>query len=288
MLALALVLLSAVALPSAAAGAPSATTGASRAPVKSAAPAAAFNGIDVRARVIAVDTTKESATVRVDPFPEGDYGERSKRGVLARDVVLYATALSGSLAHDYRAGAFMDPFETTVPLSGDTSSYPFHHLKAEFEMLAATGAGIESGQPVTMRVHISSGLAGYRMHPSSLNRQQSDTLVVSLRIDPSGAAVFFAAFIMVIMWLLALAAITVTVTLILRRRRFEGAFTGLLAALLFAFPTVRNTLPGIPPVGVLFDYGAFFWAEGLVALSLVALVAGWSRRHLVGTGERRD
>jgi hypothetical protein len=42
------------------------------------------------------------------------------------------------------------------------------------------------------------------------------------------------------------------------QRRFDGAFAGFLAVLLFAFPTVRNSLPGIPPVGVLFDYAAFF------------------------------
>jgi hypothetical protein len=95
-------------------------------------------------------------------------------------------------------------------------------------------------------------------------------------------------FIMVVMWALALAAIAVVVNLVARRRRFEGAFTAFLAALLFAFPTVRNALPGIPPVGVLFDYAAFFWAEAIVALSLIALIIGWTSRALVGTGERRD
>jgi hypothetical protein len=78
------------------------------------------------------------------------------------------------------------------------------------------------------------------------------------------------------------------VNLVTRRRRFEGSFATLLAALLFAFPTVRNTLPGIPPVGVLFDYAAFFWAEALVALSLIILIVGWTVRRLVGTVEPQD
>ena len=108
---------------------------------------------------------------------------------------------------------------------------------------------------------------------------------VRLHVDPSWATVVFAVFIMFVMWALALGAVSVAVNLIRRRRKFEGSFATLLAALLFAFPTVRNNLPGIPPVGVLFDYAAFFWAEALVALSLIALLAGWTLRRLVGTGD---
>jgi hypothetical protein len=110
---------------------------------------------------------------------------------------------------------------------------------------------------------------------------------VVLHVDPSWATVLFAVFIMVVMWALALCSLAVAVRLVARRRRVEGAFAGLLAVLLFAFPTVRNSLPGILPVGVLFDYAAFFWAEALVALALIALITGWTVRALVGTTESR-
>ena len=109
-----------------------------------------------------------------------------------------------------------------------------------------------------------------------------------LHVDPSWAAVLFAVFIMVVMWGLALGALAVAVSLVARRRRFEAGFTGFLAVLLFAFPTVRNSLPGIPPVGVLLDYAAFFWAEALVALALIVLIAGWTLRAPAGTAERRN
>jgi hypothetical protein len=118
--------------------------------------------------------------------------------------------------------------------------------------------------------------------------REGTILQVMLHVDPTWAAVVFPVFIMAVMWALALAAIAVVVNLVARRRRFEGAFTAFLAALLFAFPTVRNALPGIPPVGVLFDYAAFFWAEVIVALALIALIIGWTVRALVGTGERQD
>jgi hypothetical protein len=41
------------------------------------------------------------------------------------------------------------------------------------------------------------------------------------------------------------------------------------AALLFAFPAIRSIEPFVPPMGVLSDFFGFFWAESIVAVSLV-------------------
>jgi hypothetical protein len=179
----------------------------------------------------------------------------------------------------------MDAFETTVPLDGDTSTYPFQNLRIGIGALVVSG-GLRSGSGVPVRLVFRSAVAGYRVSPDQAVREGKDIVAaVELHVQPSWETVAFAVFIMFVMWALALGAVSVAVNLIRRRRKFEGSFTTLLAALLFAFPTVRNNLPGIPPVGVLFDYVAFFWAEALVALSLIALLAGWTVRRLVGTGE---
>jgi hypothetical protein len=252
--------------------------------VASAAAAPRFDGIVVEARLITVSTATASATVRIAPIPEGSF---AYRGALSRDVVLYTSTVNGSLAHAFRAGNLMDPFETTVPLDGDTSTYPFHHLKVGIAALARTAGGVRSGNSVRLRLDISSDLAGYRVSPHSAVRQGT-VVEVALHVDPSWASVLFAVFIMFVMWALALGALAVAVSLVARRRRFEAGFAAFLAALLFAFPTVRNSLPGIPPVGVLFDYAAFFWGEALVALALITLITGWTMRALLGTVERRD
>jgi hypothetical protein len=246
-----------------------------------------FNGVGIEARLIKVDTTSESATVRIEPVPLGSFRVGPTAPILTRDVVLYTGTLNGELAHSYRAGGFMDPFEATVPLDGDTSTYPFHHLNVEIAALASTGGGVAAGKQIQVRLHFTSRIAGYRISPSSAVRQ-GESVNLYLRVDPSWPTVAFVVFIMVVMWALALGAVAVAVNLVTRRRRFEGSFATLLAALLFAFPTVRNTLPGIPPVGVLFDYAAFFWAEALVALSLISLIVGWTARRLVGTVESQD
>ena len=254
--------------------------------VASATAAPSFNGVVLDARLITVNTATASATVRIDPTPGGSFA-RAPLDLLTKGVVLYTSTVNGSLAHSYRAGGFMDPFETTVPVDGATSTYPFHHLRVEISALASTAGGVRSGKTVPLLLHVSSSLAGYRVSTQSAVRE-GPVVDVVLHVDPSWAAVLFAVFIMLVMWALALGALAVAVSLLARRRRFEGAFAGFLAVLLFAFPTVRNSLPGIPPVGVLFDYASFFWAEALVALALIALITGWTMRALAGTTERRD
>jgi len=50
------------------------------------------------------------------------------------------------------------------------------------------------------------------------------------------------------------------------------------AALLFAFPAIRNAQPFAPPMGVLSDYLGFFWAESLVAVTLLIKLNMWLSR----------
>ena len=178
----------------------------------------------------------------------------------------------------------MDPFEATVPLEGSTATYPFNHLQVAIAALASTDGGVRTGRPIPLQLHFTSKVSGYRVSSPSTVRE-AGVVQVTVHVNPSWATVAFVVFIMVVMWALGLAAVSVAVNLLARRRKFEGAFAAFLATLLFAFPTVRNNLPGIPPVGALFDYAAFFWAEALVALSLIALITGWTLRALVGSGD---
>lgn len=49
-------------------------------------------------------------------------------------------------------------------------------------------------------------------------------------------------------------------------------------ALLFSFPAIRNIQPFAPPMGVLTDYGGFFLAESIVAVTLIIELYFWISR----------
>lgn len=88
----------------------------------------------------------------------------------------------------------------------------------------------------------------------------------------------FAIFVMVIFWVIAIAIVLQAVAIASRGREPEPDTMGYMAALLFAFPFMRDALPGTPPVGTLSDFLSFFWAEALVALALITTLISWLRR----------
>ena len=77
---------------------------------------------------------------------------------------------------------------------------------------------------------------------------------------------------MAIYWALALTAMAVVLSVVLRARNWETRHLAWLGSLIFALAAFRNTAPGGPPLGVFMDTAAFFWAEAVVVLGLVTLV----------------
>lgn len=59
----------------------------------------------------------------------------------------------------------------------------------------------------------------------------------------------------------------------LRKRQVGTDEAGLMAALLFALPGVRQVQPDVPPIGVSIDALSFFWNMMLVAIALVLMLS---------------
>jgi hypothetical protein len=51
----------------------------------------------------------------------------------------------------------------------------------------------------------------------------------------------------------------------------------LFAALLFGLFSLRNSLPGTPPIGTYSDFLAFLWVQGIVAIALIVALADTAR-----------
>jgi hypothetical protein len=89
---------------------------------------------------------------------------------------------------------------------------------------------------------------------------------------------FFSIFVMVVMWGVTIVVLLMTFSIVMRGRKIEIGMFSFLAALLFAFVALRNAQPGSPPIGSFSDYIAFFWAEILIALCLLSIIATWVYR----------
>ena len=104
---------------------------------------------------------------------------------------------------------------------------------------------------------------------------QKDAVDLTVHVSRAQGSKFLAGFMMVVMWALALSVLGGAWILVSKRRGLVWPALGWMAATLFALAGLRNTAPGAPPIGCVLDYAAFFCAELLTAVGVVAVsVAG--------------
>lgn len=91
---------------------------------------------------------------------------------------------------------------------------------------------------------------------------------------------FYCYFVIALMWALALGGVAMATIMMMRKKEaIDTAAFAYLAALLFAFPLIRQTLPGNPGPGSLIDVVAYYWTEVIVAATLVVLLIQWIGLH---------
>ena len=233
------------------------------------------NGIGVAARMTSIDPAADAVTVRLEFGPLGDY-TRDKIA-LARPVKVIISTAKGRSELNFAAGSVMSPTEATLALTGgELLDYPFDRYESGLIVLART----PRGERVPVSMEVSTGFNGFRV--TTTRDMFVGEPFARFKLRRATTTIFFALFIDVIFWAVALTAFGLALRLVERRRKFEAGFTSFLAALLFAFPAVRNTLPGSPPIGALNDFLAFFWTEAVVAVAMIVLLVAYYVRRLPG------
>eukprot|EP00455_Lapot_gusevi_P051802 TRINITY_DN7808_c0_g2_i3.p1 TRINITY_DN7808_c0_g2~~TRINITY_DN7808_c0_g2_i3.p1 ORF type:complete len:203 (+),score=60.07 TRINITY_DN7808_c0_g2_i3:65-610(+) len=61
-------------------------------------------------------------------------------------------------------------------------------------------------------------------------------------------------------------------TVIRYKKTDNPAMLAFFAAVIFALPSLRNSMPFSPPIGILIDFAAFFWAE-IVAMGALLIIS---------------
>jgi len=237
------------------------------------------NRIDVSGRVVTADVIKGDVVVRLEFTPKGSF--LSADGVtLARDLELYVATATGKNMHEFKKGKRMGPIEAVVEIyEGEPMDYPFDNHTAElsffFEPAAAKGGETGGNESIPVAVELRGSVAGLRMDTEYAKENAPDHPVIEINIQRATTAVFFSVFIMIAMWALAIGVLCLVYRVFAGHRKIEISMFSFLGALLFAFPALRNSQPGTPPIGTLSDFLAFFWAEVIIALSLLSVVLRW-------------
>ena len=159
-----------------------------------------------------------------------------------------------------------------TPTSAETGAQP-----------AATPKKEESAKPgeeeeVPIAVDFYGSIPGMKIEAAKSSDSDDDYVGIDMKIGRSATVIFFSLFITFLMWGATIVVVLLVLSVILRGRKIEVGMFSFLSALLFALVAVRNSQPGVPPIGVFSDFISFFWAEVILALCLLTLVFTWLLR----------
>jgi hypothetical protein len=241
------------------------------------------NRIDVTGRIVTADPLKGDIMVRLEFTPHGTLA--GENGALARDLEFYVSSASGKNVHEFKKGKLMNPVEAVVEIyEGEPMDYPFDAHSAELSF-AFQGAG-GGNESVPVAVELRGSVAGLRIDTEYAKANTPEHAVIDISLERASTARFFSIFIMIAMWALVGGVVFLVFRVLAGHRKIEISMFSFLGALLFAFPALRNSQPGTPPIGTLSDFLAFFWAEVIIALSLLSVVICWLVRGPGGEAKK--
>ena len=258
--------------------------------------------IETVAKILSIDPIKGDASVRLEFVPHGNFAKED--GTLARNIKFDINSSNGKQEISFEKGKRMTPTEAVLNMyDGEVSDYPFDRHKAELifwftakpdkpadkpktaeENPAAepqpdtkTEATVEE-EEVPFTLDFAPTMAGYTIETAKSKDSDDEFVDIEMSIARSSMVKFFSIFVMCLMWGVSIAVLLLVLSVVIRGRKVEIAMFSFIATLLFAFVAVRNSQPAIPPIGTLSDYYSFFWAEVILALSLLTIIFTWLRR----------
>jgi hypothetical protein len=238
-------------------------------------------GIAVTAKLLAIDPVKGDLTARLQFEPYGQLQE-PKTWALTDDVVLYINSATGRVVVPFKKNERMNPTEVTLSLyNGTVMNYPFDHHAGELyfyfgKPVRGPDGAIVDYADVATEVAYTDALAGYSIRSEAGAGSEPGAVDIAISLARSPSVIFFAAFVMILQWLLAVAAILAVWSWVVRRNKIEVTMFGWMGALLFALIPLRNAMPGAPPVGALSDFLSFFWVLAIVAICMFIAIVTWA------------
>jgi hypothetical protein len=169
----------------------------------------------------------------------------------------------------FHADSRMEKQEVSVGFEvADVDRYPFDRYLFGFTFSASA-----AGKPIHITGGVVSQLQGWNFVSGFVveeDNSESFSTVFAVA-NRTMTTLGFSLFCAVLLWSLALAILVLTLSFIF----FPGSESPpvpVYVAMLFALPAVRQTQPGVPPIGAMIDLISFFWCMGLIAICTITVI----------------
>jgi len=240
--------------------------------------------LDINAAVQSIDPVKGELVIRLAFTPKGSLASADGRSA-AQDLSI-ETNSSLKPEIKFKKGQPLSSVDVVVELyNGLYTDYPFDQHQGDLQIYATatTPPATEGDKPVEETIPVSVELFGFVHGFSMQGSASSDTTPtyteISMEVSRSSSTIVWAVFVMILLWLMTLAVVGVTFYVVTSQRKLEFGSFAWMGAMLFAFVSFRSAAPGVPPLGSLIDFVAFYWAECIVAICLVVMVTVYLTRQ---------
>lgn len=183
---------------------------------------------------------------------------------------------------ELRAGEVVRPFEVTLAMGeGSVTRYPFDRYRGQLTLYVTSTTDEEEREFVSFvpRVHSVVGDFTVKAQPRTPDMvgEQQLTAVDWSAVRPATTTVY-AIWLMVLMWALSVTGLLIVWSVIMWMVELPMWVFGYFVGVLFALPPLRDSLPGRPPPGTLFDFLSFYWSVTIIGVSLILSLSTWLTR----------
>jgi hypothetical protein len=276
--------------------------------------AMAADQVLVSVRVLAVDPNAAEMTARLS---------FRLAGAIAQDEITPAAELrfflnnfNGPQEFHFPRNRRMDPLVAVFSLEGNINRYPFDRHQALMHMLVVTpssapavpakpasktrkkkneqvigglmlGSALRGNKPVPIALDLNASIPGIKFEGSALSTPGQGVNRVELHLRRADNVILVSIITMVLMMCLAMSVLLMAGRAIASGRELDVLPLTLSVTLLFGLPALRDSQPGVPPLGAFGDYVSFIWAETIVGISaVISIWASLLRSRRPATTER--
>lgn len=224
--------------------------------------------VDVYVRVSSLDPLQEACRMRLDLQPQGNFSQGLSSAKTLRLLTPGAVKADGRGETVFERGRMLTPVELSYALEGQAYDYPFDS-HSTLMVLALNQTNPD--HPVPFTLWFMGNTPGFSISLQPLSDLPPGIMALNLTVTRSATVINAALAGMAVMWIIGIGVAALIVLML--TGWYNVRMPALFAALLFGLFSLRNSLPGTPPIGSYSDFLAFLWVQGIVALALIVAIA---------------
>ena len=217
------------------------------------------DNLEVFVKLLTIDPIKGDSTARLEFVPHGKLSADAA-GTLSQDLKLFIPSANGKTEIDLKKGKQIPPVEAVFSMyGGNAADYPFDAHTASFYVYVDKAAGEkktadakpetgdkpataadagehepskaeEESSEVALDVSFFGNIPGYKISVEKTKDTDETYVEADVHVSRSSTTLAFSIFVAALMWLLSLAVLFLTLSVVLRGRKPEIARFSCMAA----------------------------------------------------------